>query len=95
MTLKSTWRLKDLALSQAKATLKNCNIEEHRFPHFKTFCEATVAKIVQQTHQQIDNSVGQVDRHMKRNIVPIYYRKPKIYIHTPPKTVYKYLYHNS
>lgn len=51
MILKSILKFEDLVLSQAKATLKDHNIGEHRFPHFKTFCEATVAKTAKQTDQ--------------------------------------------
>lgn len=82
-TYKMILKFEDLVLSQAKATLKDHNIGEHRFPHFKTFCEATVAKTVkknrpmEQTSRSkachwgkvitLDDSVGQLDRHMKRN----------------------------
>lgn len=51
MIPKSIWRFGGLVLSQAKATLKD-SIGEHRFPNFKTLCEAAVAKTVKQIDQR-------------------------------------------
>lgn len=51
MILKSIWKFGGLVLSLAKATLKD-SIGEHRFPNFKTLCEAAVAKTVKQMDQR-------------------------------------------